>query len=193
MFLLCICMIIAGVCASKLSLYNLMTFLVFIHLRKDNKICLWYLSMMQTWSMKWWPAMTSQLYKFWWSAVELLMDSFHCYRRPRYDLFPYLSSCMCVSLCVCVSVCVLHCVYRLVGLVMRRPPRERKIPGSNPVCAGIFLRVESYQWLKNWHSSGYPARHLALQCQCWDWSVRCQYTVTGLGSLICNLSQCGSM
>ena len=27
---------------------------------------------------------------------------------------------------------------RLVGLVVRRPPRERKVPGSNPVCAGIF-------------------------------------------------------
>ena len=31
---------------------------------------------------------------------------------------------------------------RLVGLVVRRPPREGKIPGSNP---GIFFRVESYQ------------------------------------------------
>ena len=28
--------------------------------------------------------------------------------------------------------------YRLVGLVVRHPPRERKIPGSNPACAGIF-------------------------------------------------------
>ena len=28
--------------------------------------------------------------------------------------------------------------YRLVGLVVRRPPRERKIPDSNPACAGIF-------------------------------------------------------
>ena len=28
--------------------------------------------------------------------------------------------------------------HRLVGLVVRRPPRERKIPGSNPDCAGIF-------------------------------------------------------
>ena len=28
---------------------------------------------------------------------------------------------------------------RLVGLVVRRPPREWKIPGSNPACAGIFL------------------------------------------------------
>ena len=28
----------------------------------------------------------------------------------------------------------------LVGLVVRRPPRQRKIPGSNPACAGIFFR-----------------------------------------------------
>ena len=27
---------------------------------------------------------------------------------------------------------------RLFGLVVRRPPRERKIPGSNPACDGIF-------------------------------------------------------
>ena len=27
---------------------------------------------------------------------------------------------------------------RLVGLVVRRPPRERKIPGSIPAWAGIF-------------------------------------------------------
>ena len=35
--------------------------------------------------------------------------------------------------------------YLLVGLVVRRPPRERKIPGSNPACDGIFFGVESYQ------------------------------------------------
>ena len=28
---------------------------------------------------------------------------------------------------------------RLVGLVVRRPPPERKIPGSNPACARIFF------------------------------------------------------
>ena len=28
--------------------------------------------------------------------------------------------------------------YRVVGLVVRRPPRERKIPDLNPACAGIF-------------------------------------------------------
>ena len=27
---------------------------------------------------------------------------------------------------------------RLVGLVVRRPPRERKVPGSNRACAGSF-------------------------------------------------------
>ena len=36
-------------------------------------------------------------------------------------------------------LCLCH-VYtdRLVGLVVRCPPQERKIPGSNPACAGIF-------------------------------------------------------
>ena len=36
---------------------------------------------------------------------------------------------------------LVHCslVDRLVGQVVRRPPRERKVPGSNPACAGIFL------------------------------------------------------
>ena len=31
-----------------------------------------------------------------------------------------------------------------LALWLRRPPRERKIPGSNPACAGIFFGVESY-------------------------------------------------
>ena len=29
-------------------------------------------------------------------------------------------------------------VDRLVGLVVRRPPRERKVPGSNADCVAIF-------------------------------------------------------
>ena len=28
--------------------------------------------------------------------------------------------------------------YRLVGLVVKASARERKVPGSNPACAGIF-------------------------------------------------------
>ena len=30
------------------------------------------------------------------------------------------------------------CQYRLVGLVVRCPPRKPKIPGSNPTCTGMF-------------------------------------------------------
>ena len=37
---------------------------------------------------------------------------------------------------------------RLVGLVVRRPPRERKIPGSNPACAGIFSGLSHTSDLK---------------------------------------------
>ena len=36
------------------------------------------------------------------------------------------------------AIIIFNCCHRLVGLVERRPPRERKIPGSNPACAGIF-------------------------------------------------------
>ena len=42
--------------------------------------------------------------------------------------------------------------YCLVGLVVRRLPREQKIPGSNPTCAKIFLESShtsdlALQWL----------------------------------------------
>ena len=41
--------------------------------------------------------------------------------------------------------------YRLAGLVVKA-----SISGAED------QRFESYQWLKHWHSSGFPARHLAL-------------------------------
>ena len=44
----------------------------------------------------------------------------------------YVYACLRAYMRACMSV------YRLVGLVARRPPRERKIPGSNPACGGIF-------------------------------------------------------
>ena len=41
-----------------------------------------------------------------------------------------------------VESTVIDCFYtlvdRLVGLVVRLPPRERKVPGSNPACVEIF-------------------------------------------------------
>ena len=45
-----------------------------------------------------------------------------------------------VTLCRQYTVSMFHCLNRLVGLVVRRPPRERKVPGSNPACDGIFSR-----------------------------------------------------
>ena len=41
---------------------------------------------------------------------------------------------------------------------------------------------------------GNPARRLALKGQHWDWSARCEYTVTGWGRTfdLQLLSQCGS-
>ena len=44
---------------------------------------------------------------------------------------------------------------------LRRPPRERKIRDWILLATGFF-QIESYQWLKNWYSSGYPTRRLAL-------------------------------
>ena len=35
-------------------------------------------------------------------------------------------------------------------------------PGFESRLRPDFFGVESYQWLQNWHSSGYPARRLAL-------------------------------
>ena len=51
---------------------------------------------------------------------------------------------------------------RLVGLVVRRPPRERKIPGSNPTCAGIFSGSSHTSDLKIGTPVANPARRLAL-------------------------------
>ena len=65
--------------------------------------------------------------------------------------------------------------HRLVGLVVRRPPRERKIPGSNPACAGIFSGSSHPNDLK----IGTPVSALP---GAWRYRVSAetgQYTVTG--------------
>ena len=65
-----------------------------------------------------------------------------------------------------------------------------RIPLAPGFFRGRVIPVTSklaLQWL-------YPARRLALQGQHWDWSARCQYTVTGWGWKVDLqlLSQCGS-
>ena len=68
---------------------------------------------------------------------------------------------------------------RLVDLVVKASASRAEDPGFESRLRRDFSEVESYQWLKNLHSSGYPARLLALYGQCRDWLARCQYTVTG--------------
>ena len=80
--------------------------------------------------------------------------------------------------------CLAHC---LVGLVVRRLPRERKIPGSNPTLRWDFFGVKSYQWLTNWHTSGYPARPWHYRVSAW--TDRPGVSILWLGeveSLVCN-------
>ena len=51
---------------------------------------------------------------------------------------------------------------RLVGLVVKASASRAEGPGFESRLRRDFFGVESYQWLKNWHSSDYPARRLAL-------------------------------
>ena len=74
----------------------------------------------------------------------------------------------------------------LVGLVVKASPSRAEDPGFESRLHQDFFGVESYQSYQ-WHSSGYPARRLVLQGQCWDWLARCQYTMTGVdGKVVCN-------
>ena len=51
---------------------------------------------------------------------------------------------------------------RLVGLVVKASASRAEGPGFESRLRQDFFGAESYQWLENWHSSGYPARRLAL-------------------------------
>ena len=88
-----------------------------------------------------------------------------------------------------------HFGNRLVGLVVKASASKAEDPGFESRLQRDFSGVKSYQWLKNWHSSGYPAKLLALWGRHWDWWALCHYIVTGWGTKfdLQLLSQCGSM
>ena len=50
----------------------------------------------------------------------------------------------------------------LVGLVVKASASKAEGPGFESRLRRDIFGVESYQWLQNWHSSGCPARRLAL-------------------------------
>ena len=57
-----------------------------------------------------------------------------------------------------VATCLVDCLF---GLVVKVSTSRVEIRCSNPACDGFFW-VESFQWLKHWHSNGHPSRRLAL-------------------------------
>ena len=85
-------------------------------------------------------------HKYRWSSGSLsdCQAILHAYRVSNTyhsHSFTSLFGCnrQCYSYCENLFVAVLSPVYYcLVGLVVRRPPRERKILGSNHTCARIF-------------------------------------------------------
>ena len=83
---------------------------------------------------------------------------------------------------------------RLVDLMVKASISRAEDLGFESRLCRDFSGVESYQSFKNWHSSGYPVRRMALKGQCWDWLARCQYTVTGRDGKfdLQLLSQCGN-
>ena len=58
--------------------------------------------------------------------------------------------------------CSVAAADRLAGLVVKASASGVEDPGFKSRLRRDFSGVESYQRLKNWHSSGYPARRLAL-------------------------------
>ena len=78
------------------------------------------------------------------------------------------------------------------------PPGGRNRQGQRVFATGspvfFFTQSKSYQRLKNWYSSSYPARRLVLEGQWWDLLGLCQYAVIGWDGKfdLQVLSQCGS-
>ena len=98
---------------------------------------------------------------------------------------PLFFSCLVRGSTVLVSF-VIH-GHRLAGLVVKASASGVEDPGLESRLRRDFVRVESYQWLKKWHSSGYPVRRLVFLSQRWDWSASVSILWLGeVESLICN-------
>ena len=69
--------------------------------------------------------------------------------------------------------------YSLVGLVVKVSASRAEDPEFESRLRRNFSGSSHISDFQHWHSSGYPARRLAIKGQCWDWSARCQYTVIG--------------
>ena len=81
------------------------------------------------------------------SPVQVTAQAGRETETPPDTAFPFVFAIVSIFLCLpgwpCALIAIIFtrkvsAAQRLVGLVGRRPPRERKIPGSNPACDGIF-------------------------------------------------------
>ena len=128
----------------------------------------------------------SFIYSLIFSLIYALLSI--CLPLLRYLFFSCINSCACASLphlsvikSLGVSVCsaAYHTGAASLAEWLRRLPRERKIPGSNPACGGIFSGSSHTNDFK----IGTPVATLP---GAWRYRVsagsalaRCQYTVTG--------------
>ena len=96
-------------------------------------------------------------------------------------LYLFISVSVCLCLCLCFFISGYACLSPSLSFsfpfsvsvfqpVSPWPPRwpsgkasasRAEGPGFESRLSRDFFGVESYQWLKNWHPSGYPARRLA--------------------------------
>ena len=95
-----------------------------------------------------------------------------CWRSSRTSLASGLSPfprdktrtvCLKINSCSCLLWFAL--VYSYLNydrLVVKASTSRAEDPGFESRMRRFFSGVESCQWLQNWHSSGYPARRLAL-------------------------------
>ena len=75
----------------------------------------------------------------------------------------FIVASFCGPLCLSLALCDwLLQADRLFGVMVKASASRAEDPGFESRLRRDFSGVESYQWLKNWHSSGYPARRLAL-------------------------------
>ena len=101
------------------------------------------------------------------------------FRPPSSSLWSLLVTWICRTIHVCPSAVLFFSVlfrfdsllppppppptpHRPVGLVVKASASRAEGYGFESRLRRDFFGVESYQWLQNWHSSGYPARRLAL-------------------------------
>ena len=81
--------------------------------------------------------------------------------------------------------------------LVARPPRlfrlekpPRWLSGKASACSAgdpeikpLFYRSSHTTVFKDWYSSGYPARRLAFQGQCWDWLAHVSVLLLGLSEI----------